>query len=140
MYSSDGVGLEILSEGRSLPFFDDPEARDEDGNGAERRTRSVYTEAVTGAKSQVKVTIQHSYDVEPLSSDGGILLDIDFDNIPGWSIYWSQEEVSELRGAGKSVEHTFINMKHFDASSGRWIQGGLKFSALTMCKYLATNM
>ncbi|KAL8693643.1 MAG: hypothetical protein Q9218_001553 [Villophora microphyllina] len=65
--------FEIISEGQSLPIYDDPDADDLQ----DRFTRQKYVEAVTGATFEVKVTLDPSFD---LTGCDAVRMSVRFDN------------------------------------------------------------
>ena len=122
-----GVHVEVISNGRSLPLYNDP---DEVEKG-ESRTRQHYIEAVTGATFTVTISLTNKFNMDHCDA---VRVHISFDGVERG---WYSDIIS---GAGlknrpeREWQVVFSSIANFCADSGQWKSGKLCFGELVMSK------
>ena len=129
--SFENIKVEVISNGQSLPFYDDPDGTE----NVKQCTRQNYIEAVTDATFSVKVTLNEAFEMGhcdiaaiSMSFDGG-----------GNEVTGNVNRGSGLKNRPlRDRQVIFSSVPHFWQSSGQWMHGKLCFGQLTMSKSIET--
>lgn len=128
-----GITLEVVCNGQSLPFYDDP-----DHDASEIRTRGRYIEAITGAEFEVKLTLDAQYDLGTYEHNEAIHIAVWLDS-RGSSV-WNSYSLEDLKWdlqRDKKKSFTFCSIWSYCASSRQWATGHAKFTELDVCECLS---
>ncbi|KAL8794893.1 MAG: hypothetical protein Q9195_002605 [Heterodermia aff. obscurata] len=109
-----GLKVEILTNGRALPMYDDPDVLDHSPD-----SHTQYIEATTGAKFMVRVTVQDGF---AWGDCHLVRITAFFDGDSGW--------VRDIR-AQKAVAK-FSTVSRWCQASSQWKSGTLGFGSLEM--------
>ena len=126
----EGIEVEVISNGNSLPFYDDPDPVE----NQEPRTRQNYIEAVTGATFIVKVTLSEEFEMG--SCDAARII-ISFDGEKQrWYGDVSRGDFGLKHRSLRDRQVSFSAIPHFCTSSGQWKSGKLCFGELSTGKFV----
>lgn len=114
-----GLEVEIVSNGQSLPLYDDPDTT----RTHEPRTRRRYIEAVTGAKFSIKVTIKPTFTV---AWGNAARVSFGFDQSPQWCYDLNKTKWEKSQG----VSWKFTRVKVFCPISSTWVYKDFCFGDL----------
>ena len=111
-----GVTVEIISDGQSLPLYPDPDAGDNQGTEGSVQ----YVEAVTGAKFEIRLTLEKNF------WWGGcdfveVIVKYDGDEI-GWAY--------KIYNKGPKNSTSISQLVAWCPASNQWKSGYLSFGAL----------
>lgn len=113
---NSGVTVEIISNDRTLPFYPDPDAADNEDTGGSVQ----YVEAVTGAKFKIRVTLDKNFRWG----------NCDFVKVTVWydgdTLGWSHE----IHNKGRTNFATFSSLTTWCPTLHQWKSGWLSFGAL----------
>lgn len=122
-----GLTVEVISEGKSLQLYDDPDEEP----AHDPRTHQRYVEAVTGATFEIRVSLQKEFKLGSLTAKDGVNVDVFYDD---QSLSWCQDfAVNDLRydwSRGRRSERTFGSITNYDKDSQQWMNGATTFCAL----------
>lgn len=128
-----GVEVEVISNGQSLPLYDDPDAAEND----ELRTRQNYIEAVTGATFSIKVTLSEEFEMGRCDA---ARISMTCDNSERTShkdvMAGSQRRIGPLQDR----QVVFCRMSGFCQDSGQWKSGKYCFGKLVMGECIRVTM
>ena len=88
----DGVSVEVISEGRSLPLYDDPDEEPDQHS----RIRQRYVEAVTGAAFKVKISLTRDFRLYGLEDQDAVQFSIDFDGKSAWQYDMAAQDLRQI--------------------------------------------
>ena len=121
------IDVEVISNGQTLPLYDDPEAEENE----EPRTRQSYIEAVTGATFEVKVILRDTFEMGHCDA---ARITISFDGEEhGWYADINGGSGPKTRPS-QDRQVIFSRIAHFDKDLGQWRSGKLSFGALAISK------
>lgn len=124
-----GITVQIIVNGQSLPFYDDPDEVED----ASQYTRQKYIEAVANSAFQVKILLNRDFDlcgINRLKGKGAVLLNIDLGQRRRCHIGLLSSEIEQSWAQGRPAEYTFKRIKHFCEESGQWVQSSFTFAEL----------
>lgn len=128
MISLQGVRVEIVSDGRILDLFDDPDASDEN---VDPYSRALYVEAKQGAKFSVRVILTKDFQYLGLGDNDAVELTLRYDGSGGTSILMSGRDCRRRSMGGRlDVAETFARSWSFCRTSQQWSAGDTCFGDL----------
>ena len=129
----EGVHVEVISGGKALDLYNDPDEEP----GHDPRVRQRYVEAVTGATFQVKVSINRNFLLFSLGPNDAVRAIITYDGqAPSWYGDVPTTTLLAARATGGSVAHTFSLIATWCNNTQQWKQGETTFGTLVMSNYL----
>lgn len=124
--SFQGVNVEIISEGKTLKFYDDPDEE------PAPRTRQLYVEAVTDAIFKVRVTLGKIFPLYWLGANDAVRLTVNYDGQKlGWYNDFSKLVLLQCWSEGRSAKRIFAATSRYCNETQQWISGDTSFGALT---------
>ena len=131
----DNVKVEVISNERSLPRYDDPDAIEQD----QPRTRQNYIEAVTGAKFIVRVTLDERFYMGHCDAARIVL---SFDGAErGW--YCDVNRGNDHRLKDRPLRDRQVKFSHahqFCERTKQWKSGRLCFGNLVMSTHILRRL
>ncbi|KAI4258817.1 MAG: hypothetical protein LQ352_001028 [Teloschistes flavicans] len=107
--------FEVISGGKTLPMYDDPDGITEEDDWKTRR----YVEAMTGATFEIKVTLDQSFH---WASCAAVRVTIYFDGHAGLFVDIDRKAVPATQ--------TLATMLHYNPETRQWTHGRYMFGAL----------
>ena len=124
--SFNGVTVEVISEGKTLRFYDDPD------EGHSSRTQHQYIEAVTGAVFKVRVVLSKDFPLYWLGANDAVRLSVNYDGQQlDWYSDFSTLKLLQCWNEGRSAEHFFARVHRYCHNSRQWTVGETSFGALS---------
>lgn len=127
----EGIVVQIVSDGRVLDFYDDPDLPDVD-NG---RTRQQYVEAVTGSTFCVRITLTRDFPLYQLQDVDAVLYSINFDGEP--QTRRNHSTVKSLRSnwlRNEPAGHTLRTIRYICPRTGEWVRSQYAFGDLKLSR------
>ena len=125
-----GVSVEIISNNRPLPIYDDPEESEDTNQSTPSNVRQHYTEANTGAEFSVNVTLDKGFDLRGLGAEGMISILMQIDGISEQRKTYSREDLKRKLQRGSSSTASFSSTRHFDHQQKTWRRHRFTFTNL----------
>ena len=124
-----GVKVEVICKGNTLPSFEDPDVED----GYPERSARRYVEASTGANFRLKISLAEAY---AMHSCDFVKATAEFDGNNRWATYISKEEVAS---GIRSAHFHYVTV--FSPTTNFWEESKLCFGKLatSMLAYGATS-
>ena len=110
-----GIEVQILSNGKTLKQYDDPDADEVKDD----RTRQQYVEAITGATFSVKVILMNKFDISALRPTDAIRISLIPDGQCSFGYNLSRAEIASDRLRGQLTERTFTKIRYCNAVTGQ---------------------
>ena len=124
-----GIIVQVLSNGKILKFYDDPDATEI----GDHRTRQHYIEAVTGATFEVKVLLTNEFDLGQLEPNDAVWVELEFDDWHrNWYRYLTRRELERNFRQGLPGTYNFSSISHFSGETGQWISSDFSFGNLVL--------
>lgn len=125
-HSLKGITVQVISEGTSLKFYEDP---DEDPRP---RTRQYHVESFMNAVFKVRVALTKDFPLYCLRHDDGVRCSINYDG-QKLELYrdFSTLDLSQCWNRGQPAEHTFSRLYRYCNDSQQWKSGETTFGALS---------
>ena len=115
-----GLSIEVLSNNRSLQMYDDPDMEER----GEVHSETKYIEAITAAKSEVRVTLDGTFDWRGCTAVRVVAV---YDGAqPGWA----QDIRKELDYTRTKHRAKFATISKWCEASQQWQSGYLSFGGL----------
>lgn len=124
-----GITVQIIVNGQSLPFYDDPD----DVQDASH-TRQKYIEAVTGCTFQVKLILKRGFKLYKLRSDDAVRVGIDIGQKRRWKNETSRSQIEQSWAHGRPAEFNFTGGCQLCKESGQWSWSSFTFADLESSK------
>ena len=133
-----GITAEIISNGRVLKLYDDPEAAETE----EGRSRYHYVEAMIGSPFQVKVklTSQSNFYKMDHGHTVSILLKIDGRNDSSLVIHCTKNYLQGQFSRGESADLTFTGPTECCKETGQWMLNDYAFGNLVLSMLGPSNI
>ncbi|KAL8648283.1 MAG: hypothetical protein Q9226_006060 [Calogaya cf. arnoldii] len=126
MAQYDGVTVKVVSDGKSCPMYDDPDADGHENPFSETSPPQKYIEAVTGAKFAVVLTLGPNFRFK--KCDGvRVTYHLDGDE-QEWQNTISSKDA--IRGPFENRTLTFNCIRKYCHRTGQWQHGDLAFGEL----------
>ena len=119
----EGIDVEIISNGEVLTLYHDPD--DEPSHNS--RVRQRYIEAVTGATFEVKICVDHRFNLFSLGKNDAVLATVYYDST---HCYEKSLLLDPISGFGGGVSYTFTQIYNFYPETHQWKSGAPTFGAL----------
>ena len=133
-----GITVEIVSNGRALDLYDDPEASEiEEGH-----SRHHYVEAVTGSTFEVKVILTSGFNFYRLGTQHAVLIRVEIDSSLKDAAYCRMGDLRKSFSQGQIDGHTFSESTQFCNETGEWRLSDYSFGNLVLsmlCLSISTN-
>lgn len=127
MLPFQGVSVELQSNGKTLPLYDDP---DHDSHQSPRK-RQQYIEAITGAAFKVVVTFTQDFPLFHLSPYDAVRTSINYEGrSTSWYRDFTTTNLIQLWRKRRPVQHVFSHISRFCSDTQQWKSGESTFRAL----------
>ena len=132
IWQSQGIRVEVVVEGRSMPLYRDPDSQDSEQAPADALCSTRYVEAVTGARFTLRVTLLEEFDLR--GSDGLEFLTT-CDGGPCWSRYIFRQ----CQKCGKNHSIDQLGHPQYHPEIQGWKYGHFSFGPLDLRMYLESS-
>lgn len=130
-----GLDIQIISSGRALTLYADPD--EEQDHNSKPMTRQRYVQATTGAEFQVKVSLNKHFKWHTLKQEDAVRVIVKYDNQnQTWYHDFARYAFYSARHKYHPVQYSFSTINRFDKASQQWIGGNLSFGALEASKLI----
>lgn len=126
-----GVRVEVTCEESSLPLYDDPDLLDTDQTVG-KHIRQSYVEAKTGAKFEIKITLDSQFPLPGHHHDTEVKVIVLFDNLSSYAYHTPFKEIKDRIHQTGSFVWEISDVGKYCASSNQWYVGKAMFKALTI--------
>lgn len=147
----EGIEVDIVSEGRILPFYDDPDEHEETGgnvdsdtsddaesganDASESLTRKFYVEAITGAKFEIQVRLNRNFTLYNLRPDDAVRVRVSYDgHVQKWYADLSRRDIEWSWAYSRDPKVIFKEVSWYDSIRKHWSTGDTTFGSLTISK------
>ena len=133
MDSLQGLRIEIVSDGKGLDLYDDPDVADESVNPY---ARTLYVEAITGATFSVRVTFTKDFQYFNLGYSDAVSLEVHYDGSGGTKTLISGRRCRQRSADGRQDFAEMISTTwSFCRTSQQWSVGNPCFGDLIIGEY-----
>ena len=122
----EGIDVEIISNGEVLTLYNDPD----DEPSHDSRVRQRYIEAVTGATFEVKVRVDHRFNLVSLGRNDVVDARVLYDGTYHYGKSVLIDPLLRNSRVGGDVSCTFTHIHNWCPETGQWKSGATTFGAL----------
>ena len=131
-----GVSVEIISNGRPLSMYGDPDKEEEVSQSANGYIRQHYVQATTDAPFYVSVKLDEDFNPQRLGSKGSIQVRLEIDGAISKKVIYSCQEFERALQRRSHLTIPLAHKKQFDHLKHKWLKHGFAFAMLKTGEHL----